>query len=329
MKTTRNILLGILGFAIVLWAIDIVGDLNVLGTLTANIVDFTNSTSTAPMKTGTTLPATCSVGQSFFKTDATAGQNIYLCTATNTWTQVQGGGGGGSSACVPGDLRYVCWQDDFMGATTSSGQIGLLGWSTFGNGSLSNIAGEWPYVGIVRLTTGTTSGNMFAMSLSGGGPAGNLFANDVRDVDVKFVFRLNSPSDSNFRVMVSNINTSNGSVHYGFGVGKDSSGNFALYYGVAGEQSTTASFGVAVDSNWHTVRFYTDPLVNQRVYVTLDNTVTRTACPSGCNLTANSPFSYTQYNIAASVITNTAAARSLDIDLISFKAVVGTDSNVR
>lgn len=37
---------------------------------------------------GTTLPATCTQGQEFFKTDATAGQNKYLCTATNTWTQV-------------------------------------------------------------------------------------------------------------------------------------------------------------------------------------------------------------------------------------------------
>lgn len=34
----------------------------------------------------TTLPATCSTGRIFFKTNATAGQNIYLCTAANTWT---------------------------------------------------------------------------------------------------------------------------------------------------------------------------------------------------------------------------------------------------
>ncbi|MGA2266997.1 MAG: hypothetical protein ABSH44_00885 [Bryobacteraceae bacterium] len=53
-------------------------------------VDFTSATSTKPLKTGTTLPTACAVGELFFKTDATAGANLYACTATNTWS-VQGG----------------------------------------------------------------------------------------------------------------------------------------------------------------------------------------------------------------------------------------------
>ena len=44
--------------------------------------------------TSGTLPSTCSVGQLFFKTGVTAGQNMYGCTATNTWTLEAGGGGG-------------------------------------------------------------------------------------------------------------------------------------------------------------------------------------------------------------------------------------------
>jgi hypothetical protein len=42
-----------------------------------------------PTKAGLTsaLPATCTVSEQYFATDATAGQNIYQCTATNTWTQ--------------------------------------------------------------------------------------------------------------------------------------------------------------------------------------------------------------------------------------------------
>jgi len=35
---------------------------------------------------GTSLPSTCQIGQLFFKTDVTAGSNIYGCTAANTWT---------------------------------------------------------------------------------------------------------------------------------------------------------------------------------------------------------------------------------------------------
>ena len=52
-------------------------------------VDFSASTSTKPSKTGTTLPTTCSVGETFLKTDAAAGRNLYACTQANTWT-VQG-----------------------------------------------------------------------------------------------------------------------------------------------------------------------------------------------------------------------------------------------
>ena len=57
-----------------------------------------DAVSTAPLKTGTSLPGSCTVGQMYFKSDVTAGQNLHLCTATNTWTQVTGGGGGGGGA---------------------------------------------------------------------------------------------------------------------------------------------------------------------------------------------------------------------------------------
>ena len=56
----------------------------------AKRVDFTAADSTRPMKTGTALPATCALGDMFFKTDAQAGVNLYGCTAANTWS-VQGG----------------------------------------------------------------------------------------------------------------------------------------------------------------------------------------------------------------------------------------------
>lgn len=40
---------------------------------------------------GTSLPATCAVGYLYFKSNSTAGQNLHLCTAANTWTQMTGG----------------------------------------------------------------------------------------------------------------------------------------------------------------------------------------------------------------------------------------------
>jgi len=56
----------------------------------AKRVDFSNASSTKPSKTGTVLPGACSVGETFVKTDAAAGANLYVCTAPNIWT-VQGG----------------------------------------------------------------------------------------------------------------------------------------------------------------------------------------------------------------------------------------------
>lgn len=56
--------------------------------------DASGATYTLPAKRGTTaqLPVTCTQGAEYFATDATPGQNKYLCTAANTWTQQTGTG---------------------------------------------------------------------------------------------------------------------------------------------------------------------------------------------------------------------------------------------
>ncbi|MEZ5404534.1 MAG: hypothetical protein R2729_32950 [Bryobacteraceae bacterium] len=52
----------------------------------ARNVDFSQAASTRPHKVGTNLPAACGAGETFFKTDAPAGQNVFGCTATNVWS---------------------------------------------------------------------------------------------------------------------------------------------------------------------------------------------------------------------------------------------------
>src|ERR1043166_6627157 len=61
--------------------------------------DFSNFSYTYPFKIGTTLPSTCTVGMQFWKSNATAGQNIYSCTTTNTWT-LEGGAPSGSNTQI-------------------------------------------------------------------------------------------------------------------------------------------------------------------------------------------------------------------------------------
>lgn len=53
--------------------------------------DLSASPFTRVFKTGTTLPANCVVGDSFFKTDAVAGRNLFGCTSADTWTALAGG----------------------------------------------------------------------------------------------------------------------------------------------------------------------------------------------------------------------------------------------
>lgn len=71
----------------------------------ATTFDISGKTSTKPVKTGTTAPATCSVGELFYDTDATAGQNLFGCTATNTWT-LQSGGGAGTPGGSNGEIQF-------------------------------------------------------------------------------------------------------------------------------------------------------------------------------------------------------------------------------
>ncbi len=70
-------------------------------------VDFTKAAFTRPVKTGTVLPSTCSVGDLFFQTNAAAGSNLYGCTGANTWTVQSGGGGGGGSLAIDNNGTLV------------------------------------------------------------------------------------------------------------------------------------------------------------------------------------------------------------------------------
>lgn len=63
---------------------------------------------------GATLPASCQVGDTFFKTTATVGQ--YNCNTTDTWTAVGGGGGGG--ATIPATANIIVGDGSGNGANS-------------------------------------------------------------------------------------------------------------------------------------------------------------------------------------------------------------------
>jgi hypothetical protein len=73
-------------------------------------LDASGGIHTLPARTGTAAarPDTCTIGEMYFATDATAGQNWYYCTAANTWTaQLIGSGGSGVGLADPGGNGIV------------------------------------------------------------------------------------------------------------------------------------------------------------------------------------------------------------------------------
>lgn len=92
----------------------------------AREVDFSGAVSTRPLKSGTVLPATCSVGDMYFKTNATAGANIQICVATNTWIVASGssipsaaGQDGRVLAGVSGSATWIDLNGDVTGTAST------------------------------------------------------------------------------------------------------------------------------------------------------------------------------------------------------------------
>lgn len=81
--------------------------------------DFSGGTIEIP--SGTTLPATCSVGMQFLDTDADTNGSLYLCIATNSWKEMDddGGAGGGGDLLADGTVPLTANWD--VGAFTITG----------------------------------------------------------------------------------------------------------------------------------------------------------------------------------------------------------------
>ncbi len=118
-------------------------------------VDFSGANSTKPSKTGTALPANCDVGETFLKTDAVPGQNLYACTATNVWT-VQGGGGGtgGAVSSVFGRTGFVTAQPGDYTASQVTNAVDKTAATAYGAGARQTFAPSASAAGM-RVTPGS------------------------------------------------------------------------------------------------------------------------------------------------------------------------------
>lgn len=89
--------------------------------------DFSTFTFTRPTTVGSSLPASCQLGQLYFDTAAASGANLYGCTSTNTWTQL-GGTAYTFSAPLSNSSNTISIP---LATSTTNGYLGHTDWSTF------------------------------------------------------------------------------------------------------------------------------------------------------------------------------------------------------
>jgi hypothetical protein len=161
------------------------------------------------------LPANCTQGAEYFATDAIPGQNKYLCTATNTWTQQQTGtstflqtGTGAVTRTVTSKLQDVVHVKDFGakgdGVTDDSAAFTAALASGAGevradhgtyviNSVITLAKGQKIYFGVGTHTVGGGSGHLDAekQRQSGCGFTDELRGADRQEQQVRFVPRRN------------------------------------------------------------------------------------------------------------------------------------------
>ncbi len=133
-------------------------------------IDFSALPSTRPVQVGTALPTACQIGQLFFKADASAGANLYGCTANNIWAVESGGGSGGGSGSGSGGASMASQLGDLQ-AVRTAGNVLTIG----GNCSAvtpCNVRFGSTVFSITSGATATISGNntgMLLVYVAGGG----------------------------------------------------------------------------------------------------------------------------------------------------------------
>jgi hypothetical protein len=156
-------------------------------------VDFSSAIATWPMSAGNTLPATCTVGQMYYKANATAGLNLYGCTSTNVWT-LQGDGSGGGGVSLPSTVNLfkgngsggaVAGTPGVDYAPATSGANILKGNNAGGFGSATLGVDYAPPTSGVNMLKGNNAGG-FASAIPGTdyvSPSGNVATATALSVD--------------------------------------------------------------------------------------------------------------------------------------------------
>ncbi len=293
--------------------------------------DASGAAHTLPAKTGAAAskPGTCTVGETYFANDATAGQNLYFCTASNTWTQQLNSGGGGSASwsTLADDgtstgfpvNTFIEW-DDFLWTTTSTGSIGKLGWNssctsgTVAPAAATTVAG---HPGLYKLTTGTTSGNICQLALGSLGSGLDNFSDlsAIAGWEMVWIIKPVTSVDTNTTIRVGVLDANNGtsdlsrSSHMVELLSTNvNPGNWYLKScnstGTCNSIDTTVA---ASTTNWHKIRIWSDVAGTLKAAVSSNGGAYSSTVSVSTNFTGSTaPSIY--------IKTGTSASRDLYVD---------------
>ena len=174
------------------------------------------------------IPTTCTTGEEYFATDATAGRNKYFCTATNTWTQQLGSSGGGGA---------ITYADILDGSTTTLADGSTVTWSC-GSGSGATCTANWTVpagvnaLRIVAWSAGQGGAGSSSGDRSGFGGGGGGYYNGMCPV---------TPGNS-YTVTVG-LGGSPGVNGYGAGQGNGGNSGFGACFSLVGGGQLAQNFG--------------------------------------------------------------------------------------
>jgi hypothetical protein len=142
-------------------------------------VDFSAANTTKPFKTGTPLPATCGVGEMFYKSDAPPGANLYGCTSLNNWTLQTGSiipgvaGNGGKVLSTDGSsLSWGALAGDVSGAPSTLTVTQIQGRAVSSSAPGSGQTLVW----------NTSTSRWEPQTLAGGGGGGATLSSQLGDL---------------------------------------------------------------------------------------------------------------------------------------------------
>lgn len=256
------------------------GDVSTGGTNTYSataVNDARSAAHTMPAKTGlaSAKPGTCNVGEEYFATDSAAGQNKWLCTALNTWTQQSGGGAtytgvnnvnvtGTTISYDPLDVTQMYMDERWCTSSNANGQYGFST-ATTGSGSAviaASTATDANHPCGIKLSN-TTSGQGVLLHTAGNGNAmistAILQPGTVKPITVEVQFRISSTSNIVFYAGLMNSPVLPGAfnngcfIRYNTDLGTPDTGWMAVCANAGGTFITGAIAGT-LDTNIHRLR---------------------------------------------------------------------------